>query len=355
MAAVLDTTGNRDALRSIRDPSVGLWLLVTAAMIALMVVVGGLTRLTESGLSITEWRPVTGMLPPLTAEAWEAEFTKYRGTTQYEILNQGMGLAAFKSIYWWEWGHRFLGRIIGFVFFILFVYFLTKKRVTGALATRLGIIFLLGGAQGALGWWMVKSGLADRVSVSHYRLAVHLGLAVLLFGYVLCTAFEVLGLRRTATTTLGRYRVWALVLAVLVFLQILLGALVAGLDAGTAFVTWPSYGGYAIPPGLYDLEPWWRNHFDNHALTHFQHRNIAYLIVALAIVLFVRIWNTQPDKPAKIAAFHVLIIATAQGLFGVATVISSVAIGFAAIHQFFALALFGSSLWLAWVLGPRTP
>lgn len=338
----------------IRDRGVGIWLLVIAAMIALMVIVGGLTRLTESGLSITEWRPVTGMLPPLTEAAWAAEFAKYQGTTQYELLNRGMGLEAFKTIYWWEWGHRFLGRIIGFVFFFPFVYFLVRKRVTGPMAAHLGIIFLLGAAQGALGWWMVQSGLADRVSVSQYRLAAHLGLAVLLFGYVLWTAFEVLGLKRTEEAALARFRPYVLGLAALVFVQILLGAIVAGLDAGRAFNTWPDYAGYAIPPGLYGLEPWWLNHFENHALTHFQHRNIGYLLIAFAIILFVQIWNARPDRSVRISAFHVLFFATAQGLFGVATVVSGVALPLAAIHQFLALALLGSALWLAWVVASKT-
>lgn len=356
MAEAAYTTENGSAMparpRGLRDRGVGVWLLAIAGLIALMVVVGGLTRLTESGLSITEWRPVTGMLPPLTDAAWQSEFAKYRGTTQYEVLNQGMGLQAFKAIYWWEWSHRFLGRIIGFVFFIPFVYFLVRKRVSGALSLRLGVIFLLGGAQGALGWWMVESGLADRVSVSHYRLAAHLGLAVLLFGYILWTAFEVSGVKQTANAALARFRPYAFILAALVFVQILLGALVSGLDAGRAFATWPSYGGYVIPPGLYTLAPWWLNHLDNPLLTHFQHRNVAYLIIALVIVLFVRIWNAKPDRPAKIASIHVLVIALAQGMFGVATVVSGVAISFAAIHQFFALALFGSTLWLAWVVRP---
>ena len=338
----------------LRDRGVGIWLLVIAAMIAATVLVGGLTRLTESGLSITEWRPVTGMLPPLTEDAWEAEFAKYRGTTQYELLNRGMGLEAFKTIYWWEWGHRFLGRVIGFAFLFPFVYFVARKRVSGPLATRLGIIFLLGAAQGALGWWMVQSGLAERVSVSQYRLAAHLGLAVLLFGYVLWTAFEMLGLKRTTDAALARFRPCALGLAALVFLQILLGALVAGLDAGMAFLTWPDFGGYWIPPGLYDLTPWWTNHFENHALTHFQHRNLGYALIALAIILFVLIWNARPDRIVRIAAFHLLFFAIAQGMFGVATVVSGVALPIAAIHQLLALALLGSALWLGWVVKPQT-
>jgi len=335
------------------DRGVGIWLLVIAVLIALIVIVGGLTRLTESGLSITEWRPVTGMLPPLSNDAWEAEFAKYRGTTQYALLNEGMGLASFKTIYWWEWGHRFLGRIIGFAFLFPFVYFLAKRRITGKLATRLGVIFLLGAAQGALGWWMVQSGLADRVSVSQYRLAAHLGLAFLLFGYALWTALEVLGAARTSQASLARFRPFAWALAVLVFFQILLGAIVAGLDAGLAFPTWPTFGGNWIPPGLYNLAPWWVNHFDNHAMTHFQHRNVGYVVGVLAVWFLVVLLRAAPEKPVRIAAIHLAAFTVAQVFLGVATVITLVALPIAALHQFFALALFGASLWLAYMLGQK--
>jgi cytochrome c oxidase assembly protein subunit 15 len=218
------------------------------------------------------------------------------------------------------------------------------------MATRLGVIFLLGAAQGALGWWMVQSGLADRVTVSHYRLAAHLGLAFLLFGYVLWTAFEVLEVKRSAMPSLASYRPYAFALAALVFLQILLGAFVAGLDAGLTFPTWPTYGEWWVPPGLYDLAPWWANHFDNHAMTHFQHRNLGYLIVVFAIALFSALLRHVPDKPAYLAGAHVLGIAIAQAIFGIIAVVSMVALPIAAMHQFFALSLFGATLWLAYVL-----
>ena len=335
------------------DKGVGIWLLGIAVLIALIVIVGGLTRLTESGLSITEWRPVTGMLPPLSDAAWEAEFAKYRGTTQYALLNEGMGLAGFKTIYWWEWGHRFLGRVIGFVFLFPFVYFLAKKRITGKLAARLAVIFALGAAQGALGWWMVQSGLADRVSVSQHRLAAHLGLAFLLFGYVFWTALEVFAAPRTRRVSLARFRPFACLLSALVFFQILLGAIVAGLDAGLAFPTWPTFGGNWVPPGLYSLAPWWANHFDNPAMTHFQHRNIGYVIAVLAIWLFVALLRAAPEKPVRIAAIHLAVFTLAQVLLGIITVITLVALPIAALHQFFALALFGAGLWLVYTLSPQ--
>jgi heme a synthase len=332
------------------DHGVGLWLLVIAGLIALMVVVGGLTRLTGSGLSITEWRPVTGALPPLSEADWAAEFAKYQGTTQYELINRGMGLAGFKTIYWWEWAHRFLGRLIGFVFLFPFLYFAVKRRIDRPLILRLGVIFLLGAAQGALGWWMVESGLAGRVSVSHYRLAAHLGLAVLLFGTLLWTALEVFGARRTQNAETARRKPYAVALAALVFLQILLGAFVAGLDAGLAFSDWPTFGGALIPPGLYDLQPWWLNHFDNHALAHFQHRNVGYLTGLLAIALYVSLRRAGADRPVRVAGIHVVLIVLLQVLLGIFTVVTMVSLHVAAMHQITALALFGVSLWLVYSL-----
>ena len=333
------------------DHAVGAWLLIIAAMIALMVVVGGMTRLTGSGLSITEWRPVTGAIPPLSEADWAAEFAKYQGTTQYELINRGMGLAGFKTIYWWEWTHRFLGRLIGFVFLLPFLYFAMKGRIDKRLISRFVVIFLLGAAQGALGWWMVQSGLVGRVSVSQYRLAAHLGLAVLLFGYVVWTALEVYGVRRSASAAAARLRLWAIGLAALVFLQILLGAFVAGLDAGLAFSDWPTFGGYIVPPGLYDLAPWWVNHFENHAMAHFQHRNVGYVTAMVAVWLYLALKRSGADRPARMAGIHVLLITFLQVLLGIAAVMTMVSLHVAASHQIVALALFGAALWLAYVLG----
>src|SRR5258705_398145 len=226
------------------DRGVGLCLSAIAAMIGLMVMVGGLTRLTGSGLSITEWQPVTGVVPPLSDAAWQAEFAKYQGTPQYELLNRGIGLAGFKAIYWWEWTHRLLGRLLGVVFLIPFLVFLRQGRIDRGIATRLVIIFLLGAAQGVLGWWMVQSGLTGaRVAVSQYRLAAHLGLAMVLFGYVFWTALEVIGAARTRIASTAPFQIWAALLVTLTFVQILLGAFMAGLDAGIAFSSWPPHPG----------------------------------------------------------------------------------------------------------------
>ncbi|MGQ0740807.1 MAG: COX15/CtaA family protein [Alphaproteobacteria bacterium] len=333
--------------KSAHDKAVGVWLLVIAGLIAAMVVVGGLTRLTGSGLSITEWHPVTGVAPPLSDADWQAEFAKYQGTPRYELLNRGMGLASFKTIYWWEWTHRLLGRITGAAFLLPFIYFLWRRRIDRALVPRLIVIFLLGAAQGALGWWMVKSGLApSRVAVSQYRLALHLGLAVALFGFVLWTALEVRGVRRTSAATLASFRPWVIALTVLVFIQILLGALVAGLDAGRAFDTWPTYSGAWIPPGLYDLSPWWLNHFENHALVHFQHRTVGYIIAIFAVWLFFALRGAGADNPVRIAAVHVLAFTVLQVLLGILTVVLGMPLALAAAHQIVALALFGSAVWL---------
>ncbi len=334
------------------DRAVGLWLFAIAALIALMVVIGGLTRLTGSGLSITEWQPVTGVIPPLDQADWQAEFAKYRGTPQYELLNRGMGLAAFKTIYLWEWTHRLLGRILGAVFLAPFLVFLWQKRIDTRIASRLAVIFLLGAAQGVLGWWMVQSGLSDgRVVVSQYRLAAHLGLATILFGYVFWTALEIGGAARSRIGGSPWLKSAGLALPGLVFVQMLLGAFMAGLDAGRAFNTWPSYAGRWIPLGLFDLEPWWRNHFENHAMVHFQHRTVGYVVVLAVAFLFWRLRGA--GRATKLAGIHVLALTAVQFALGVFTVWSSVALPLAALHQICALALFASTLWWAFTLGPR--
>jgi cytochrome c oxidase assembly protein subunit 15 len=333
------------------DRGVGLWLFLIAAMIGLMVVVGGLTRLTGSGLSITEWQPVTGVFPPLSDAAWQAEFAKYQGSPQYELLNRGMGLAGFKTIYWWEWTHRLLGRLLGAVFLIPFLIFLRQGRIDRTIAVRLGIIFLLGAAQGVLGWWMVESGLTgNRVAVSQYRLAAHLGLAMILFGYVFWTALEVIGAARTRIASAARFKGWSVALAVLVFVQVLLGAFMAGLDAGLAFTSWPTYAGAWIPHGLYDLSPWWINHFENPALVHFQHRSVGYAVALMVVVLYAALRRAGADRPLRIAGIHAVLLTALQIALGIFTVVSMVALPLAALHQICALALFCAALWWAYAL-----
>jgi cytochrome c oxidase assembly protein subunit 15 len=336
------------------DRGVGLWLFLIAGLIGLMVVIGGLTRLTGSGLSITQWQPVTGVIPPLSDAAWQAEFAKYQGTPQFELINRGLGLAGFKAIYWWEWTHRLLGRVLGVVFLVPFLLFLRQHRIDRAIALRLAIIFLLGAAQGVLGWWMVQSGLTGtRVAVSQYRLAAHLGLAMILFGYVFWTALEIGGARRSERA-LDRFKPWVLGLVGLVFVQIILGAFMAGLDAGRAFSTWPTYAGMWIPPGLYDLSPWWINHFENHALVHFQHRTVGYAVALMVVWLYVAMRSAGADAPLRRAGIHAVVLTFLQISLGIFTVVSQVALPLAALHQICALGLFGAVLWWAYALRANT-
>jgi cytochrome c oxidase assembly protein subunit 15 len=248
-------------IESPRTRAVQLWLYAVAALIFLTLIVGGATRLTESGLSITEWKPVTGVLPPLSAQGWQDEFAKYREIPQYRELNRGMTIGQFKTIYWWEWTHRLLARTVGAAFLLPMLFFLWRGMIPPGLKTRLWIIFGAGAALGAVGWWMVSSGLAGsaRVSVSQYRLAFHLTLACAIYAAILWTARGMSP--RMGVPVLPRIRISALVTAILVLLQIYLGALVAGLDAGRSFNTWPLIDGSFIPSAarLWFETPWWRN------------------------------------------------------------------------------------------------
>lgn len=351
MALTAASTAMPYGQAQVADKAVGLWLFIIAAMIGLMVVVGGLVRLTGSGLSITEWQPVTGIVPPLSDADWQTEFAKYQGTPQYELINRGLGLAGFKAIYWWEWTHRLLGRTLGVAFLLPFLMFWRQGRIGRPLAARLSVIFLLGAAQGVLGWWMVQSGLEpSRVAVSQYRLAAHLGLAIVLFGYILWTALETIGAQRTRSVCAAQLRPWAIALGILVFVQMLLGAFMAGLDAGLAFSDWPTYGGWWIPVGLYDLQPWWINHFENHALVHFQHRTVGYGVGMLVAGMYARIMRMNSDKPLRSAANYTLLLVAAQIGLGIVTVVSMVSLPLAAMHQICALLLFGSALWWAYAL-----
>src|ERR1700743_185714 len=255
---------------------VRLWLYAVAALVLAMVLVGGATRLTESGLSITEWKLVTGVVPPLSQPAWQAEFEKYQAIPQYREMNRGMSLEAFKTIYWWEWTHRLLGRVIGVAFLLPFLFFLWRGWVAPSLRPRLWFIFGLGALQGAVGWWMVASGLAERVEVSQYRLATHLILACVIFAAMLWT------LRRLGEIAPSgappRLKITSMVLVLLTFVQLYFGALVAGLRAGLVYNTWPAIDGGFIPASerLWFEQPWWRNLFEHTLTVQFEHRITAY-------------------------------------------------------------------------------
>jgi cytochrome c oxidase assembly protein subunit 15 len=333
-----DGTGRR------RVGAVRAWLLMVAALIFAMVSLGGATRLTGSGLSITEWQPIMGVVPPLSDTAWQEAFEKYKQIPQYKLVNRGMSLGEFKLIFWWEWTHRFLGRLIGIAFLAPFLYFLATRRLSRPLKWQLGGIFALGGLQGFIGWYMVASGLADRVSVSHYRLALHLALAVAIFGAVLWVALS-LGRPAAGVPRSRSLEAAAAGIAGLVLLQVVAGALVAGLKAGSGWNTWPLMDGAIIPPGLGALSPWWLNLLENALAIQFMHRFIAYALAAVVLWhawAFFRVPVVHPQRrSAVILAGAVL----AQAAVGIWTLLAHVPIPLALVHQAGALALFGVSLW----------
>lgn len=312
-------------------------------MTAAIVMVGGLTRLTESGLSITEWKPVTGVIPPLNETDWQAELEKYRATTQYQVLNKGMSVAEFKQIFWWEWGHRLLARTIGMVALIGLAVFWWRGRLKGPMLRRGVILVLLIGAQGALGWFMVVSGLVGRTEVSQYRLAAHLGLAFIIFAWTMLMLLDLRQPRegRAAQAGLSLARVTLGV----IFLQILLGGLVAGLDAGLTYNTWPLMDGAFVPAGLLLHDPWWINFGDNVTMVQFQHRMTAYLVAALAIACVVVAGRTKAAKPT---AGYLGSVVVCQIALGVLTLLHGAGgvqpILLGAAHQFGALVLFAVAI-----------
>jgi heme a synthase len=322
---------------------IALWLAVLFAMIVAMIAVGGATRLTDSGLSITEWRPVTGALPPRDAAAWEAEFEKYKASPQYEALNPGMTLDEFRTIYWWEWGHRQLGRAIGAVWALGFLWFALRRRLPPGWAPRLLGIGALGGLQGAIGWWMVRSGLEPGMaSVASWRLAVHLGLAFLLLALI---AWYVLRISRPEAELLQARRqrnpalmTWGAVLLAAAFVQVILGALVAGIDAGRSFVDWPLMGGEVFPSSALELEPAWSNFLANPALVQFNHRLVAYVLALLGLLAWLRSRSSAQShiRGAFAAVMAMLVLQLALGIF---TVMHGVPLPLALMHQLGAVAL----------------
>jgi len=320
------------------------WLMVLFALVVVMIAVGGLTRLTDSGLSITEWRPVTGALPPMSEAAWEAELEKYRQIPEYQLQNKGMSMSEFKVIYWWEWGHRQLGRVIGLVWALGFFYFLLTKKIPTGWTGRLLLLGALGGLQGAIGWWMVASGLTGTMlDVASYRLATHLGLAFVILGVI---AWFVMLLGRTDADLLaarrareGRLYGMATGLTHFVFLQILLGALVAGIDAGRSYNEWPLMGGSFVPPTAFDLEPLWRNFFENAGLVQFLHRVTGYLLLAFGLVVW---WRSRSsgNSETRFSFNVVIVLMIVQMVIGIMTVLYSAPWTLAILHQFTAVLLY---------------
>lgn len=331
--------------------AVTVWLLAVCALIFVMVVLGGVTRLTHSGLSMVEWRPVTGWLPPLNESAWQAEFENYQQYPEYRKINLGMTLTEFKGIYGFEYAHRVLGRLIGVAFLLPLLYFMVRRRLPPGLAPRLIAIFVLGGLQGALGWYMVASGLVDRPDVSQYRLAAHLGLAVALYGLILSTA---LSLRTRAPREPGRLRGWGLGLAALIFVMILSGGFVAGLDAGFSYNTFPLMDGRWMAAEAFAGPSPWRDLFEDGATAQFAHRLLA-LLVSVAVVAFW--WRVLREKafPRPRRAVHLLLAAlAAQVTLGIVTLVYVVPVAVAAAHQAGALVLLSAALYCVHALGWRS-
>jgi cytochrome c oxidase assembly protein subunit 15 len=334
-------------LRSDRSRAVALWLFAVAVLVLAMVVVGGSTRLTGSGLSITQWKPIRGVIPPLNPADWRAEFAHYQAIPQYQLVNRGMTLDQFKAIYWWEWAHRLLGRIVGVVFFVPFVIFALEREIPRRLLFRLGGIFALGGLQGAVGWWMVASGLADRIYVAPERLAIHLGLAFALLGALVWTALDAWAgwARQTLPSPWGRRGLW---LVGLLFLQVLLGALVAGNHAGLVYNDWPLMNGRFFPAD-YAGPGFWSTFAHSQGAVQLHHRLMAYVITAVAVLFGVaasRSSNLAVD--AKRLALAATLAVLLQVCLGVVTLMAVVPIGLGVAHQVMAAITFCLAVAFAW-------
>ena len=331
------------------DRQVASWLLFCAAVILGMIVLGGVTRLTNSGLSMVEWKPLMGIIPPLSEEAWQEAFDKYRLFPEYQKVNRGMSLDAFKSIFMYEYLHRVLGRLIGVLFFIPLVYFAVRGRIRQGLLPKLILLFFLGGCQGLLGWYMVKSGLVDNPRVSQYRLTAHLGLAVAIYAYMLWLAFDLLFRGRAVTgprPLAGASRL----LVGLVYLMILSGGLVAGIRAGFAYSTWPLMGDTFIPRGLYTGTPAWLDMFEDITTVQFNHRMFAYLLVVVIGVFATLVYRSGVGGRARLAVNLLLAALAVQVVLGISTLLLHVPVVLAAAHQCVAMLLLAAALFASHVL-----
>lgn len=322
-------------------PAVRWWLYFNAVLIFAMVIVGGATRLTDSGLSITEWKPLLGAIPPLGEADWLAAFEKYKQIPEYEKINKGMSLAQFKFIYWWEWSHRFLGRFIGIAFALPMVFFWFTGRLEAKLKPRVFVLFILGGLQGALGWYMVKSGLVERVDVSQYRLAAHLTLATVIYAAILWVAYGIGQPKRSPMKV--PFGFTAVTIVVLVIAQVALGGFVAGLDAGQGYNTWPLMDGAFIPDGLGIMQPAWKNLFENAMTVQFDHRILAYVIILVILIHAGR--QMAGECKAGSSAMVLMLIAFAQVGLGIVTLLAQVPISLGLAHQAGALLLLTAAIW----------
>ena len=347
-------TGN-SALQTPNNRAVRWWLVTIAALIVIMALVGGATRLTESGLSIVEWKPVTGTLPPLNQEQWKDAFDAYKAIPQYRELNAGMTLGEFKTIFWWEWTHRLVGRVIGIAFLLPFLWFLWRGALNADLRLRLWLIFGLGALQGVVGWWMVVSGLSERVEVSHYRLATHLMLALLIFSAIVWTLRRLAD--RSPSGASSRLKITSLALLMLTFVQLYLGALLAGLRAGRVYNTWPQIDGALIPSTarLFFKEPWWRNLFDNTLTVQFEHRMVAYALFALAILHAVDAVRSRAGTVAVSGALWLAAAVTLQAALGIFTLLNQVPVLLGLAHQAVAMSVLTLAIFQTERLVARQP
>ena len=327
------------------DKQIALWLMGCCVLIALMVVIGGVTRLTHSGLSMTEWQPLIGAIPPWNETQWDAVFRAYQRTPEYLEVNRGMTLDVFKGIFWWEYVHRLLGRSIGAAFLLPFLYFLVRRKIGVPLAGRFAGIFLLGALQGGLGWYMVKSGLVDDPHVSQYRLTAHLGLAFLIYGAIFWTALDLLSpASPRAGSAAHRLRFLSAALAGLIFVMVLSGGMVAGTRAGFVFGTFPLMAGHWIPPDLFALDPWFVNFFENLTTVQFDHRLIAWLLALLIPLFWLRTRRMQLPRRARLACGLLVGMLFVQISLGISTLLLGVPVVLAAAHQAGALLLFTAAL-----------
>jgi len=334
-------------LRSDRSRPVALWLFAVASLVFAMVVVGGATRLTDSGLSITEWKPIMGALPPLSEAAWQANFALYKQIPQYQLVNAGMTLDAYKTIFWWEWAHRLLGRVVGAAFAIPFVFFLVRRMIPRRLIWRCAVMLALGGLQGLVGWWMVSSGLSERVSVAPERLMTHLGLALVLFVLLIWTALDAwAGSPRIEERS--PWRGWALGFLAAVFFQSLLGALVAGNDAGLVYNDWPLMNG-AVFPDAYLGKGFWGTLAHSQGAVQLHHRLVAYALFAAGITLGVLAQRTRGlPSEARALGLGVALVVTLQAASGVWTLMAHVPVSLGVLHQAGAAVLLAVATTFAW-------
>jgi heme a synthase len=355
VAQDLKATKAKSALSARHFGGLRIWLGLLAGLIVAMILIGGATRLTNSGLSITEWQPVVGVVPPLSQAEWQQAFAAYQKIPEYTELRPDMSLAQFKSIYWMEWTHRLLGRLIGVVFFVPFVVFWALGYIPRKLLPWLLGLFVLGGLQGAVGWYMVKSGLVGRTDVSQYRLAAHFGTALLILGYTLWLLFGLgAGAERRHAGPRAASFVAGSVLALIV-LQMLAGAIVAGLDAGMGFNTWPLINGAFIPNGLYQTPPWYLNLFEAPLTAQFDHRMLGYAVVLAAIAQACWLALKRAQQPLIGSSLTLAALALMQATLGIWTLLLVVPIELGLAHQAGAVAVFCAALYHFWLTRHAAP